>query len=144
VSPSGCQQCHSSDVNIGTQPLLRTISHKPLVDAPQIGSNLGPIGKGLGNESITSSVGISQRFAALPSSREAAQSAALRRWNNELLDRFRSTPLYAVIIDAIDTELQNAATEAELKRKGAGLACIVQQLTMRQVLPPTIHQQGGG
>ena len=30
-----------------------------------------------------------------------------------------------MIIDAIDTELQNAATEAELKRKGAGLACIV-------------------
>ena len=37
-------------------------------------------------------------------------------------------------------ELQNAATEAELKRRGAGIACIVEQLTKRAILPSTINQ----
>jgi len=59
----------------------------------------------------------------------------MRRWNGDLLDRFRSTPAYAVIVDALDQELQNAATEAELKRRGAGVDHILRELALRNVLP---------
>jgi hypothetical protein len=59
----------------------------------------------------------------------------MRRWNGDLLDRFRSTPVYAVIVDALDEELQNAATEAELKRRGAGVDRILRELAVRNVLP---------
>jgi hypothetical protein len=144
LSPSGCQERHSSDVNIGTQTCPKNNFQQTSTRCPSNLQHSRRDLEGLGNESkasgITSSRGISQRFALLPSSEEAAQSAALRRWNNELLDRFRSTPLYAVIVEALDMELQNAATEAELKRRGAGLACIVEQLTKRAILPPTSHQ----
>ena len=59
----------------------------------------------------------------------------MRRWNGDLLDRFRSTPVYAVIVDALDEELQNAATEAELKRRGDGVDRILRELAVRNVLP---------
>jgi hypothetical protein len=144
LSPSRCQECHSSDVNIGTQTCPNNNFQQTSSRCPSNLQHSGHDLKGLGNESkasgITSCHRISQPYAALPSSAEAAQSAALRRWNNDLLDRFRSTPLYAAIVDALDIELQNAATEAELKRRGAGMACIVEQLTKRAILPPTINQ----
>jgi hypothetical protein len=59
----------------------------------------------------------------------------MRRWNGDLLDRFRSTQAYPVIVDAIDQELQNAATEAEQKRRGAGADHILRELALRNVLP---------
>ncbi len=38
-------------------------------------------------------------------------------------------------VDALDEELQNAATEAELKRRGAGVDRILRELAVRNVLP---------
>ena len=66
----------------------------------------------------------------------------MRRWSGDLLDRFRSTPVYAVIVDAVDEELQNAATEAELKRRSAGADHILSELALRNVLSP--HDLVGG
>ena len=40
-----------------------------------------------------------------------------------------------MIVDALDQELQNAATEAELKRRGAGVDHILRELALRNVLP---------
>jgi hypothetical protein len=63
----------------------------------------------------------------------AAHAAAERRWNAELLRRYCATPtIYAAIIDAITPELQRAATEAEMRRRGSGLAIILEQLQIRE------------
>jgi len=47
---------------------------------------------------------------------------ALMRRNNDLLGRFRSTPVHAVIVQAIDDTLQDAVTIAEMKWRGASVA----------------------
>lgn len=62
-------------------------------------------------------------------SRDAAYAAAERRWSTALHYRYVSTPtVYGEIISAIDSAMQSAATEAEIKRHGAGLAYILDQL----------------
>jgi flagellar hook-associated protein FlgK len=62
-------------------------------------------------------------------SADAANAAAERRWNTALQNRYMSTPkIYGEIISAIDPAMQAAATEAELKRHGAGLAYILDKL----------------
>jgi Helix-turn-helix domain len=62
-------------------------------------------------------------------SRDAAYAAAERRWNTALQNRFVATPtVYGEIIGAIDPAMQRSATEAEMKRHGAGLAYILDQL----------------
>jgi hypothetical protein len=40
-----------------------------------------------------------------------------------------------VIVEAVDQELQDAATAAELKRRGAGVDHILRELELRNVLP---------
>jgi hypothetical protein len=49
-------------------------------------------------------------------SAEAARAAADRRWNADLVREFSSMPIYAEIIDAMDSERLAAATEAEMNR----------------------------
>jgi DNA-binding MarR family transcriptional regulator len=66
-------------------------------------------------------------------SRDAANAAAERRWNIALQNRYVSVPkAYGEIIGSIDPAMQAAATEAELKRHGAGLAYILDQLKALQ------------
>lgn len=61
-----------------------------------------------------------------------ARSSAERRWNSALQKRLIDTPdLFAQAVEAIDAELQNAATEAEMKRTGGGLSHIIEQLVQR-------------
>jgi predicted transcriptional regulator len=49
--------------------------------------------------------------------------------NGELLERYSETPnVYAAIIDAITPELQRDATEAEMHKRGAGIALVLEQL----------------
>jgi hypothetical protein len=79
-----------------------------------------------------------------PSSREAAEAAAVRRWNQALLDQFLGEPIYLTIVDTLDSELQAAATEAEMKRRGEGIACILRGLMLRKVLPPTRRYEDKG
>ena len=60
---------------------------------------------------------------------EAARASAERRWSQELNYQYSATPeIYGKIIDAIDLQIQSAATEAEMKRRGGGLAYILNQL----------------
>jgi hypothetical protein len=73
------------------------------------------------------------RYLGPSSSRDAAESSAERRWNNALFDRFGTGPAYAVIVEALDVALQEAATCAELKRRGAGITCILETLTGRGI-----------
>jgi len=140
LSPSECQPRHSRDDN----PVTQTSSNNNIpLTSPHLPSNQqrgsGDRG-GLGNErkvgpgSWFSNPG-AQGFRPSCSSQQAAEAAAMRRWNGDLLDRFRSTPVYAVIVEAVDQELQDAATAAELKRRGAGADHILRELTLRNVLP---------
>jgi hypothetical protein len=62
----------------------------------------------------------------------AAHTAAERRWNRELLQRYSATPnIYAAIVEVITPELQREATEAEIHKRRAGLALILEQLRFR-------------
>jgi hypothetical protein len=140
LSPSECQPCPSRDDNPVTQTssnnnIPLTSPHRP--SNQQRGSgDRGWLGneRKVGLEPSFSHPGV-QGFRPSSSSQQAAEAAAMRRWNGDLLDRFRSTPVYALIVDALDQELQNAATEAELKRRGAGVDHILRELALRNVLP---------
>lgn len=60
---------------------------------------------------------------------EAAETAAVRRWNGDLHKSFGQDPVtYAAIIAAIDAEIRDAATEAEIRKRGSGIATILEQL----------------
>jgi hypothetical protein len=121
------------------EPTLKVIPlnspHRPSNQQRSSGDRAGPGNeRKVGTGSRFSNPG-AQGFKPSCSSQQAAEAAAMRRWNGDLLDRFRSTPVYAVIVDALDQELQNAATEAELKRRGAGVDRILRELAVRNVLP---------
>jgi predicted transcriptional regulator len=64
-----------------------------------------------------------------PPSAEVRRIAAERRWNKALHDHFSSSPeVYGEVIGAIDQEIITAATIAEMDRRGAGIAYILEQL----------------
>jgi hypothetical protein len=89
-------------------------------------------------------------------SADASRAAAERRWNIALLERYASLPVtHADIVGKIDTALQDAATDAELRQRGGGLTCIETTLgvwTGRPEIPlktpsgarPPSRDQGGG
>jgi len=65
------------------------------------------------------------------SSADAATTATERCWMDDLHRQFSSMPTtYGEIIEAISTEMREAATQAEMKRRGAGLDYIVRQLKL--------------
>jgi predicted transcriptional regulator len=62
-------------------------------------------------------------------SSNAMRSAAERRWSDALLRKFSDQPVtYGDIIEAITTEIQNAATDAELRARGGGYAYVMRAL----------------
>jgi hypothetical protein len=62
-------------------------------------------------------------------SQDAARAAAERRWLTELHSAYSGAPdIYAKVVDAVDRVMQEAATEAELQKHGAGFRYIVDQL----------------
>jgi hypothetical protein len=66
---------------------------------------------------------------------EAARDSAERRWNIELLDLIGQDPvLSGAVADAIDLPLKSMATDAELKRPGSGLECLLRELSKRGIL----------
>lgn len=80
-------------------------------------------------EAVRSSLVVTARETRTTRSSDAARVAAERRWNTALNHRYAGMPTaYAQIIEAIDPALQNTATEAEIRRAGAGLALIVERL----------------
>jgi len=65
------------------------------------------------------------------SSSIAAQTAAERRWSDDLLRQFRTTPItYGEVIDAITPEIRLAAIEAESRKPGSGIGYILSTLKM--------------
>jgi hypothetical protein len=62
----------------------------------------------------------------------AARDAAERRWNNELLNQYRTEhSLYSRIVEAIDPGLSSSTTDAELRHRGSGLTYLINELLAR-------------
>lgn len=91
--------------------------------------------KGLSNEgSMAASHTVAkERFhVKSANSRDAARDAAERRWTIALTKLYATVPeLFALIIDAIDAPLSEAATELELHRCGSGLQFVLDALRGR-------------
>lgn len=65
-------------------------------------------------------------------SAEAARAVAQRRWDKDLLDHFKGQAKeYSRVVEAIDQTLSDTATDAELKRRGAGIELILQSIGRR-------------
>lgn len=65
---------------------------------------------------------------------QAAHDAAERRWNLDLQNRYRDKPsVYARMIEALDAELQNNVTKAELGRRGSGVPFLLDELRRRGI-----------
>jgi hypothetical protein len=61
-------------------------------------------------------------------SADAACSVAERHWSEDLLREFSGRAVvYAAVVDFIDEPLRTAATEAELHKRGNGMALIVER-----------------
>jgi hypothetical protein len=72
-----------------------------------------------------------------PRPSDTAQAAAERRWYTALHDRFSSSPDdYGQAIAAIDQKMQIAATAVEMKKHGAGIAYILEQLRIQGIEDP--------
>jgi Helix-turn-helix domain len=142
LSPSGCQSRHHAGDEVGTQ--TNTNNHSKETTSSSTPSEPSPVDRKLtaeeGYSSRRADQGNIQQVSTRQSSmggvqsRDAALGAAERRWNSELSQQFASKPtLYAELIDLIDLDLQSAATEHEMKRRGGGLAHILQQLELKNI-----------
>ncbi|MHA1545953.1 MAG: hypothetical protein ACTSUY_05955 [Alphaproteobacteria bacterium] len=56
----------------------------------------------------------------------AAKAQAAHRWQDQLLKRHHDQ--YEQLVPMITTELSDAATAAEMARRGAGLPCLLRAL----------------
>lgn len=63
---------------------------------------------------------------------DVARNAAERRWNQDLLQRFRHDAIaYATVCGMIDVRLMTDATDAEVKCRGTGLQRLIKALIER-------------
>jgi Helix-turn-helix domain len=143
VSPSGCQPGHPDGDGSGTQTLLTNPSNEPCPSGgPSV--KLPPSSTRTGRKGPASKEGNKAAHYLAPFGPEGrirrplgAAVAAERRWSTALSDRYAATPeIYGEIIDAIDAPMRSAATQAEMRRPGAGLAHILDQLQARNMLLP--------
>ena len=115
VSPAGCQPCHLGDDSPVTQTcrsnLLKETCSKELPKKEQV------------ETSFLSTAAVGTRSV------DAARTEAERRWTRSLHERFAQCPVtYGEIINLIDTAMREAATDAEVRRRGAGLLHILHGL----------------
>jgi hypothetical protein len=134
TSPSGSQSCHPVGDPADTQTSLINQSKKPAVahsaDCCVDGGNSDVKAQVReANELTTFTRSGRNQFRSPVRPHDAALSAAERRWNKALHDLYSSSPeVYAEVIGVIDYEMQSAATAAEMKGHGAGIAYILEQL----------------
>jgi Helix-turn-helix domain len=61
-------------------------------------------------------------------SREVAETEAERRWTSALHARFAPTVTYGQVLELITPQIQTAATEVEVQKRGAGITYVLNQL----------------
>jgi hypothetical protein len=135
LSPSECQPSHSDDDKVVTQTSSTNHIQSTYLANPSTKHGRLNDQKGLGKERTQQLSRHNQSTfllrTQLPSSQEAAQEAAMRRWNKDLMHRFLSSPDFGKIVDMVDNDLRDAATKAEMNRKGAGVCLIVEEFARR-------------
>jgi hypothetical protein len=134
VATSECQSCRYTGDADGTQTCLINQPKETRSDAASSAKEQPSERMGRKGQPIKEEHSDEPRQARSGSPKnsqvsKAAHTAAERRWNGELLERYSETPnVYAAIIDAITPELQRDATEAEMHKRGAGIALVLEQL----------------
>jgi hypothetical protein len=114
MSLATCQPCHLPSDNAVTQTCKSNLSKETSRGFSRKQGERGVVAR-----------------ANPPNSADAVRSAAERRWMNALHETFGSMPVtYGEIINLIDTAMTDAATDAEMRRHGAGLDYIVKQLRL--------------
>ena len=109
--------------DIGAQ----TLSNNPNKEPERVGALSEPFPlskakKGQARREIVSN----RPFAIqLPSSAEANETAAIKRWNDDLTQLNRRVPATLAFADLIDIAVADAATKAEMRRHGDGLRIIL-------------------
>lgn len=65
---------------------------------------------------------------------QPARQAAHRRWDGDLLARFRRTPkVYSRLVELISPELAELATQAEAQKRGEGIAFILMNISSEAI-----------
>jgi predicted transcriptional regulator len=137
MSPSRRQTCHLVGDEPVTQTCLNNLSKKTCLGGQAATKPPSPPGPKVGKGWPRKEESRQQLAATTPESKtsrhiQAAYSAAERRWNDAIHDRYARTPsVYAQIIEAIDPIMQSAATKLELQRRGAGVEYLLSQLQLR-------------
>jgi Helix-turn-helix domain len=132
VSPLEGQTCHLAGDQAVTQTCLSNQSKETYRGKEQQAPSKTQGSKELPREAKEASS--AARFIATRKSRtigsaDAAKASAERRWLTAVNDCFVSNPeLYALVIEVVDSATKEAATEAELRRHGAGLDLILDRL----------------
>lgn len=120
VSATTCQPCQVRGDNPDTQTCRRNLS-KETSQASHPRRKLGTLG-------LSDSSG--PRLSVARS--DVARAEAERRWQTDLHREFSQlTMTYGQIIEAIDVDIQTAATDAELRYRGGGLAYVISKLRLR-------------
>ncbi len=118
VSPARCQPCHIGGDSPVTQTCRSNLQKETCSKQPP---RKVLIERASSSSSATATVGTR--------SADAAHTEAERRWTNALHEQFGSLPLtYSEIIDLIDTPMRDAATDAEVRQRGAGILHILRAL----------------
>lgn len=138
MSLSERPDCHlsggkSASQTCSTKPVQST--NKPALSQSAEDSRQSRLGNGNVRSSSTHNNALRATVLGSTSSGEAARDSAERRWNIGLLDLFGQDPaLYGAVADAIDLPLKSMVTDAELKRPGSGLECLLRELSKRGIL----------
>jgi hypothetical protein len=133
LSPLDCQGGHLSGDKAVTQTFPKNNFQLTCLDGVPNQKRTAGKRVGLSSESssatASSSCNPTHQFRKHSwSSQQAAEAAAVRRWNKDLSDRFGFADTYALIVDALHPQLQKEATDAELSSKGGGISLILEKL----------------
>jgi len=148
-SPLGRQSWHLGGDTDVTQTYPNNSTNKTLaVEGPRTqtrASSKPEASKGLSNEvRKTPAYPIAQPRFQVKSmcSRDAARDAAERRWNELFTREFVAEPhAFGLMVDAIDVDLRNATTDAELRRPGSGINFLLMELDRR--VPLALNARSG-
>lgn len=138
------QKCHLGDDEAVTQTLIRNQSEEtyPKTSASrkpkaQNSSNGWEGHARVGRASAPRAGFHNRRTQTSSLAFAAARAAAERRWSTALHLHLAATPTeYGIAIETIDEALRGHATDAEMKRHGAGLAIVLTELNNRMRQEP--------
>jgi predicted transcriptional regulator len=123
LSPLNHEKCHLAGVQGVTQTIPNNQSNS--LTRPRLATQASTKPSDASN-----ALSVADRQSKKPKiSHGPALAAAERRWSTDLHNRYsQNHHIYAQIIEAIDLDMQKAATQAEVRRRGAGLRHIETQV----------------